>query len=43
MNYTVYGEVIEGIEAIDKIVAVKIDANNRPLENIKMSMEIVKE
>ncbi len=41
-QYTVFGEVIEGIEVIDKIAAVKTDKNDRPLENVKMWMEVIK-
>lgn len=41
-NYTVFGEVIEGLDVVDKIAAVKVDANNRPLVDVKiLSMEIV--
>jgi peptidyl-prolyl cis-trans isomerase B (cyclophilin B) len=42
MNYTVYGEVISGMEVIDKIAAVKKGANDRPEEDVKMKMEIIK-
>lgn len=42
MNYTVFGETIQGLDVIDKIAAVKTDANNRPLMNVIMSMEIIK-
>jgi cyclophilin family peptidyl-prolyl cis-trans isomerase len=42
-GYTVYGEVIEGLEIIDKIATVKTDANNRPVEDVKIiSVSIVK-
>lgn len=43
-NYTVFGEVIEGIEVIDKIAEVKVQVNNRPATNIRMkvTLEIVK-
>ena len=40
-NYTVFGEVIEGIEVIDKIIAVPRDANNRPLKNVRMKMKLL--
>ena len=42
-NYTVFGEVIEGIEVIDKIAEVKVQGNNRPVTNIRMkvTLEIV--
>jgi len=36
--YTVFGEVIEGIEVIDKIAAVKTDDNDRPVKNVKMKI-----
>jgi cyclophilin family peptidyl-prolyl cis-trans isomerase len=33
MNYTVFGQVIEGMEVIDKIAAEARDASDRPLAN----------
>lgn len=42
MDYTVFGEVIEGLEVIDKIAEVKKDKRDRPLEDIKMTLKIVK-
>ena len=30
-NYTVFGEVIEGLDVIDKIAAVKTGPNDRPV------------
>lgn len=33
-EYTVYGEVTEGIEIVDKIQKVKTNSSDRPLENI---------
>ncbi len=39
-NYTAFGEVIEGLEVIDKIAAVKTDKNDRPKENIRMKISI---
>lgn len=41
-EYTVFGEVIEGLEVIDKIAAQEVDANNRPLNNVKMNLELIK-
>ena len=38
-NYTVYGEVIDGLDVIDAIAKVKCDANNRPLADVRMSMK----
>ena len=40
-NYTIFGEVIEGLDVIDKIAAVKTDKNDRPKENIRMKITIV--
>jgi len=36
-DYTVFGELISGMEVIDKIAAVKKDGQ-RPLENVKMTV-----
>lgn len=36
MNYTVFGEVTEGISVIDKIAAVKTNNENRPLEDVRI-------
>ena len=42
-SYTVFGEVIEGLDLVGKIAAVATDANNRPKEDIVIeSMKIVK-
>ena len=41
-NYTVYGEVIEGLDVIDKIAAVGVDPAKRPFEDVIMKMEIIK-
>jgi peptidyl-prolyl cis-trans isomerase B (cyclophilin B) len=40
-NYTVFGEVIEGFDVIDKIAAVKTAPGDRPLEDVKMEITIV--
>lgn len=32
--YTVFGEVVEGLEIVDKIAALKTDGNNRPLKDV---------
>lgn len=42
MNYTVFGEVLEGFDVIDKIAAVAKGRADRPKEDIKMTMKIVK-
>ena len=42
-EYTVYGEVIEGLEVIDKIATVKTGTGDRPVEDVKIiSVTIVK-
>ena len=41
-EYTVFGEVVEGIEVVDKINAVQRDGNDRPLQDIKMTVKILK-
>jgi len=40
-QYTVFGETIEGFDVIDKIANAPRDANNRPLGDIRMKMEII--
>lgn len=42
-GYTVFGQVIKGIEVIDKIAAVKVNrANgNRPTDDVRMKMEVI--
>lgn len=41
-QYTVFGEVIEGLDIIDKIAEVKTNRSDRPEEDIKMTMKISK-
>lgn len=40
-NYTVFGEVLEGFDVIDKIAAVKTDKNDRPDKDIRMVIEFI--
>ena len=42
MSYTVFGEVIEGFEVIAKIAKIEKDRGDRPKEDVKMTMKIVK-
>lgn len=37
MDYTVFGEVVEGIEVVDKIVIAPKDSRDRPREDIRMN------
>ncbi len=41
-GYTVYGEVIKGLEVLDKIAAVKTAPGDRPVENVRMKMKQIK-
>ena len=41
-NYTVFGEVIEGLDVVDSIAAVKTDRFDRPLKDVRMTIEVVK-
>lgn len=40
-NYTVFGEVVKGMDVIDKIAKAQRDANDRPLQNIMMKMKML--
>jgi cyclophilin family peptidyl-prolyl cis-trans isomerase len=40
-TYTVFGEIIEGIEVLDKIASSKTDKRDRPLENIRMNVKLL--
>ncbi|RLC24738.1 MAG: peptidylprolyl isomerase [Deltaproteobacteria bacterium] len=40
-GYTVFGEVIEGFEVIDKIASVKTDNASKPIEPVVMSVRII--
>jgi peptidylprolyl isomerase len=42
-SYTVFGEVIEGLDVIDKIAAVQTDNSDRPVNDVKiLKIKIVK-
>jgi len=40
--YTVFGEVVKGMEVVDKIAAVQKDSNDRPLKDLPMKIHILK-
>lgn len=42
-EYTVFGEVIEGLDVVDKIAAQETAANDRPVMDIKMEVKVIKE
>jgi cyclophilin family peptidyl-prolyl cis-trans isomerase len=41
-KYTVYGEVVKGIELVDTIALKPTDANDRPLQDIRMTITLLK-
>ena len=41
-NYTVFGEVMEGMEVIDKIAQQPVNQNSRPEKDIKFSITLLK-
>jgi len=41
-EYTVFGEVVDGMDVVDKIAAVETDKYKRPLEDIDMKMKLDK-
>lgn len=40
-QYTVFGEVEEGLDIVGNIQAVKTDSNDRPLDDLKMTVTVV--
>ncbi|NTW23607.1 MAG: peptidylprolyl isomerase [Lentimicrobium sp.] len=41
-QYTVFGEVISGLEVIDKIAAVQTAAGDKPVKEVKMKITLIK-
>lgn len=41
-NYTVFGEVVQGLDMVDKIAAIAKDSNDRPVTDVKMTVSILK-
>lgn len=41
-TYTVYGEVVKGLEMVDKIADLPVGAANRPVEDVKMQVNLLK-
>jgi cyclophilin family peptidyl-prolyl cis-trans isomerase len=39
-NYTIFGEVIEGLSVVDSIAVQEKDQRNRPFENIEMKVRV---
>ncbi len=42
MDYTVFGQVIEGLDVIEKIAVVQTDRGNRPVSDVRMKIRVVK-
>lgn len=40
-SYTVFGEITEGLEVIDKIAAVQTGYGDKPVKDVTMTMEII--
>jgi cyclophilin family peptidyl-prolyl cis-trans isomerase len=41
-NYTVFGEVVQGMDVVDALASVNTDKNDRPLRDIKFNISVVK-
>jgi len=41
-NYTVYGEVVKGLEMLDGIAGMVTDPNNRPVTDVSMKVKVLK-
>lgn len=41
MQYTVFGEVVSGMDVVDKIAKAQKDRGDKPLEDIRMKMRVV--
>lgn len=41
MNYTVFGEVVEGMDVVDKITLEPVDGNDRPTKDVKMTVKVI--
>ena len=42
-QYTVFGEVVEGLDVVERIMAAQTDKNNRPLIDIRIKRAYVNE
>src|SRR5690606_22557360 len=41
-SYTVYGEIVRGLDMVDRIASVRTSPADRPLEDISMEVRILK-
>ena len=42
MEYTVFGEIVEGLDVVDKIALVQTAPGDRPIEDVKMKIRMFK-
>ncbi len=40
-EYTVFGEVVEGLDVVDKIAEVQTAAGDKPVKDVKMSIKVI--
>ena len=40
-DYTVFGEVVSGMEVVDKIAELDTDTNNRPAQDVRMRVRVI--
>ena len=41
MEYTVFGEVVSGMDVVEKIAQLEKDATDRPLKDVKMKIKML--
>ena len=41
-DYTVFGELLEGFDVLDRIAASQTDSNNRPVEDVTYTISLSK-
>ncbi len=41
-NYTIFGEIVRGIEMVDSVAAVETDKNDRPVKDVVIQMSLLK-
>jgi len=41
-EYTVFGEIIEGMDVLDKIAQLPTDKNDRPYTDVRMELEVIR-
>ena len=41
-DYTVFGQIVKGLDILDKIAAVQKDGRDRPTKDVKMKIRVIK-